>query len=67
MAVDTLSYTIRTASEATGFSRATIDRAIKSGALRAKRSSVTPDGEPAGSYVILAESLRAWLDGLVDA
>lgn len=62
-----LAYTIRTAADATGLSQQTIMRAIKSGALRAKRSSVTEDGEPAGSYVILAPSLEAWLEGLVDA
>lgn len=67
MTTTALAYTIATASAATGLSRKSIDRAIKSGALKAKRSSVTEDGEPAGSYVILADSLQAWLDGLVDA
>lgn len=62
-----VSFTIATATAATGLSRATIDRAIKSGALRAKRSSLTEDGEPAGSYVILADALNAWLEGLPDA
>jgi excisionase family DNA binding protein len=62
-----LAYTIATAAEATGLSRQTIDRAIKSGRLRAKRTSVTADGEPAGSYLILADSLHAWLESLPDA
>lgn len=62
-----LAYTLTSGSEATGLSRKTLERAIKSGALRAKRSSVTEDGEPAGPYVILAGDLQTWLDGLVDA
>lgn len=62
-----LSYTIRSAADATGFSPKTIDRAIKSGALKAKWSSATEDGEPAGQRVILASALEAWLEGLVDA
>lgn len=60
-------YTVRTAAENTGLSQKSIARAIKSGALRAKRSAVTVDGEPAGSYLILAASLDAWLESLVDA
>jgi excisionase family DNA binding protein len=62
-----LSYTIRTASEATGLSAKTIDRAIKSGKLRSKRSGETKDGEPTGSYVILADELQTWLENLRDA
>lgn len=62
-----LSYTIKTAAEATGLTGSTISRAIKSGKLRAKRSSVAADGEPTGSYVILAADLQAWLEGLAAA
>lgn len=62
-----LSYTISTAAAATGLSTKTISRAIKSGALPAKRSSRADDGEPTGSYLILADSLTAWLDSLPDA
>jgi len=62
-----VSYTIKTAAAATGLSTKTIERAIKSRALRAKRSSETEDGEPTGSYVILASALTTWLDGLPDA
>lgn len=62
-----LSYTLSTAATATGLSRKSIERAVKSGALRAKRSSVTEDGEPAGTYLILASDLQAWLESLVDA
>lgn len=62
-----LAYTLNSAASATGLSRSTIERAVKSGALRAKRTGRTEDGEPAGSYLILAADLQAWLDGLVDA
>lgn len=65
--VTTLAYTIRTAALATGLSRKSIERAIKSGALPAKRTSVTRDGEPAGSYLILASALAEWLERLPDA
>lgn len=66
-ALPPLAYTLAAASDATHLSRKTIERAVKSGALRAKRSSTTEDGEPAGSYVILAGDLQAWLESLVDA
>lgn len=62
-----LAYTIATAATATGLSRKTIERAIKTTALKAKRSGETEDGLPAGPYVILADSLQAWLEGLRDA
>lgn len=65
--VTTVAYTIATAAEATGLSRKTIERAVKAGKLRAKRSSLTPDGEPTGSYVIPAPALAAWIDSLADA
>lgn len=62
-----LAYSKAGAAEASGVSVPTIDRAIKSGRLRAKRTSETKDGEPAGRVVILAADLEAWLSGLVDA
>lgn len=62
-----LAYTFRTAEEATGLSRKTLERAVKAGRLKAKRTGVTEDGQPSGSYVILADGLQAWLDGLPDA
>lgn len=63
----TLSYSKRGAAEASGVSVQTIDRAIKAGKLRAKRTSETEDGEPAGNVLILASDLAAWLESLVDA
>lgn len=67
MTATALAYTLATAAEATGLSRKTLDRAIKAGTLRAKRTGLTADGEPAGSFVILADALQAWLDSLADA
>lgn len=63
----TMAYSLSTAATATGLSTKTLQRAVKSGRLRAKRTSVTEDGLPAGNYVILADDLRAWLDALEDA
>ncbi|MCW2529348.1 MAG: hypothetical protein JWM76_4208 [Pseudonocardiales bacterium] len=60
-------YSKAAAAEAAGVSEQTIDRAIKAGLLRAKRTSKTADGEPAGKVVILVTALDAWLEGLVDA
>lgn len=62
-----LSYSKAGASEATGMSEQTIDRAIKAGKLRAKKSGLTEDGEPTGRVVILASELAAWLETLADA
>jgi hypothetical protein len=62
-----LAYSKTGAADAAGVSTQTLDRAIKSGALRAKRSNVTDDGEPAGKVIILATDLADWLDGLADA
>lgn len=61
-----LSYSMKGAVEATGLSEATLDRAIRSGALRTKRSSVNADGDPVGARVILASQLAAWLESLPD-
>lgn len=62
-----LSYTYKTAAQATGLSSKTIERAVKSRKLPAKRSSTASDGEPTGAVIILADDLQAWLKGLVDA
>lgn len=62
-----LSYTLKTAAEATGLTTTTLSRAIKAGSLVAKRTSKAADGEPTGSYVILAADLKAWLEALVSA
>lgn len=62
------------AAAATGLSEDTIKRAIRGGALRAKRSGrLEKDttrgkaGDPAGRYLVMVDDLRDWLDGLEDA
>lgn len=62
-----LSYSMPGAVEATGLSRSQLERAIRAGKLRAKKSSEDADGNPTGVWVIPAESLKAYIDGLVDA
>jgi hypothetical protein len=62
-----LAYSLTGAVTATGMSRATLERAIRAGRLRAKKSSQDENGEPTGSWVIPAASLQAYIDGLVDA
>lgn len=64
---EALAYSKDDAARAAGVSAQTIDRAIRSGKLRAKRTSETKEGEPAGKVLILASSLATWLEGLVDA
>lgn len=62
-----LSYSMAGAAAATGLSRSTLERAIKSGDLKAKKSAVDEDGYPCGVWVIPATALEAYIDGLVDA
>lgn len=62
-----LAYSKSDAAEAAGVSVQTLDRAIRAGVLRAKKTSITKDGEPSGKIVILASDLNAWLEALVDA
>lgn len=62
-----LAYSKAEAARTAGVSEQTIARAIKAGKLRAKRSSLTEDGEPAGKVLILASALTTWLESLEDA
>lgn len=62
-----LAYSKAGAAAAAGVSTKTLERAIKSGRLRAKRSGESEDGEAAGRIIIMADALQAWLDSLVDA
>lgn len=62
-----LAYSLPGAVEASGLSRSTLLRAIGTGELRAKKSAKDADGNPVGSWVIPAESLKAFIDNLVDA
>lgn len=65
--VKAIAYSMPGAVEATGLSRGTLERAIRSGALRAKKSGTDEDGAPCGVWVIPAAALTAYIDGLVDA
>lgn len=62
-----LSYSMPGAVAATGLSRSALERAIRTGALRAKKSSTDDDGNPTGVWVIPADSLKSFIDGLIDA
>lgn len=62
-----LAYSKAGAAEAAGVSTKTLDRAIKAGKLRAKKSGESEDGEPAGRIVIMADALQDWLESLADA
>lgn len=62
--VSPLSYSIATASAATGLSRSHLRTAIGSAELKARRSSRNDDGDPQGNWVILAADLQAYLDSL---
>lgn len=62
-----ISYSLVGASAATGLSKSTLERAIHEGKLRAKKSSQDEKGNPTGVWVIPADSLKSYVDGLVDA
>jgi hypothetical protein len=62
-----LSYSIAGAVQATGLSKSHLERAVRSGELKARKSSKDSEGEPKGKYVILTRDLEAYLEGLVDA
>lgn len=59
-----LSYSVKEAAEATGLSASHIDRAVRSGDLRIRRTKKTDDGGVAGNRVILVADLQAYLDAL---
>lgn len=66
-ATTALSYSIATATAATGLSKSHLDRAIRAGDLKARKSSRNKDGEPTGNWVILAHDLQGYLDSLPEA
>ncbi len=63
----TLAYSIATAVQATGLSKSHLDRAIRLGDLKAKKSSRDDDGQPTGKWVILAGDLESYLASLPEA
>lgn len=67
MTTPPISYNLKGAVAASGLSASTLERAIKAGHLRAKKSGKDEDGNPTGVWVIAADSLKAYIDGLVDA
>lgn len=62
-----LAYTLAEAAEACGVSEDTVKKAVRSGALKAKRSARTDDGDGVGKYLITTAALNAWLEQLADA
>lgn len=62
-----IAYSMAGAVETTGLSRSTLERAIRTGQLKAKRTSTDDDGKPTGAWVFTAPALQAFIDGLVDA
>jgi hypothetical protein len=60
-----LAFSVKEAAAATGFSASHIDREIRAGHLRIRRSKKDEKtGEVAGNRVILAADLEAWLAAL---
>jgi predicted site-specific integrase-resolvase len=63
-----LFYGREDAARRAGVSKETIYRAIRSGALRAKRTGWDDAKKvPVGKYLNSDDDLRAWFDGLADA
>lgn len=62
-----VSYSLAGAAAATGLSKSTLQRAIRAGRLRAKKSDADEDGNPVGVLVIPHADLQRFVDGLVDA
>lgn len=62
-----LSYSVKGAALATGLSETRVKQAIHAGELKARKSTVDENGDPAGKYVILHADLSAFVDGLVTA
>lgn len=59
-----LAFSVKEAAAATGLSASHIDRAIRSGHLRIRRTKKTDDGDVAGNRLILAADLDAYLAAL---
>lgn len=62
-----ISYSMAGAVIASGLSKSTLERAIKAGRLKAKKSEADKDGNPIGVWVITHVALMDFVDGLVDA
>ena len=64
--MDPIAYNVDDAARVSGMSRTLIIRAIKAGDLKAKRTSRSETGEPAGKFIILRRELEAFLENLPD-
>lgn len=63
-----LAYNTVTAAAAVGLSKDSIEIAIRTGALKAKRTGRTnAEGKQTGRYLIRHTDLVDWFDGLEDA
>jgi excisionase family DNA binding protein len=67
MSADQMFLSREEAAQAAGVKLDTIRRAIRSGKLRAKRTSRDKNDLPSGRYLISREALAEWFDGLADA
>lgn len=64
---DALAYNLIEAAQVTGLSKDSLYRAVKSGELRAKRtSSDKVTGQPTGKILVLRRDLEQFLDELPD-
>lgn len=61
--MEPISLTLKQAAELTGLSRDTLNRAINSGALRAKKS----ERKTGHKRLVSPRDLRDWFEGLEDA
>ena len=59
-----LAYSIKEAVEASGLSATHLDTAIRSGQLKARRTTLRENGAVAGKRLIRAADLRSYLDAL---
>lgn len=59
-----LAFSVKEAAQATGLSASHIDRAVRAGHLKIRRTKKSDNGEVAGNRVILAADLEAYLAAL---
>ena len=62
-----LSYSLAHAAEVTDLSRASLERAIRTGHLKARKSTRNESGEGQGKYLIRHRDLEAYVDSLPEA
>lgn len=67
MSTPPIAYNVAGAARAVGLSPAAIRKAIHTGQLRAKSTSVDERGAPRGVYLIRHADLEAWVEAKTDA